>query len=173
MVTTRGKNDDDDAVVTVVTRDVVVDDKEETSVSELVLFSHDLVDLDSTDEFVSLGQDMVDLPVASDATPVSSNVDKNVQPIKPKEVIREKDKASAAEKKQLKRRIHTLEEKVDSLLLKKSRSEFQAKELNTKLRASEKSKKSLQGINDMLFKARIALKDAVAVEKEKVSDAES
>ena len=58
-------------------------------------------------------------------------------------------------------------------MLKKSRSELQAKELKTKLRAAEKSKKSLQGINDVLFKARIALKDAVAVEKEKVSDAES
>ena len=132
-----------------------------------------MVDLDSTDEFVSLGQDLVNLPVASDSTPVASNVDTHVQPIEPKEVIREKDKASAAEKKQLKRRIRTLEEKVDSHLLRKSRSELQAKELTTKLRAADKSKKTLQGINDVLFKARIALKDAVAVEKEKVSDAES
>ena len=99
MVTTRGKNDDDDAVVPVATQDVVVDDKDETSVSGLVLFSHDLVDLDSTDEFVSLGQDLVDLPVASDCTPVASNLDTHVQPIEPKDVIREKDKASEAEKR--------------------------------------------------------------------------
>ena len=81
MVTTHGKNDNDDAVVPVVTRDVVVHDKDEASVSELILFSHDLVDLDSSDEFVSLGQDVVDLPVASDSTPVASNVDTHVQPI--------------------------------------------------------------------------------------------
>ena len=54
---------------------------------------------------------------------------------------------------------------MDSLLLKKSRSEFQAKELNTKLRAAEKSKKTLQGIDDVIFKARIVLKDDVAVKK--------
>ena len=99
MVTTHGKNDDDDAVVPVVTQDVVVDDKDEPYVSGLVLFSHDLVDLDSTDEFVSLGQDLVDLPVVSDSTPVASNVDTHVQPIEPKDVIREKDKVSASEKK--------------------------------------------------------------------------
>ena len=136
MVTTRGKNDDDDAVATVVTRDVAVDDKDEASVSELILFSHDLVDLDSSEEFVSLGQDVVDLPVPSDSTPVTSNAGKDEQVIKPKQVIREKDKASAAEKKKLKRRIRTLEERVDSLLLKNSRSELQAKELITKLRAA-------------------------------------
>ena len=177
MVTTRGKNDDDDAVATVVTHDVAVDDKDEASVSELILFSHDLVDYDSSEEFVSLGKDVVDLPVPSDSTPVTSNAGKDEQVIKPKQVIREKDKASAAEKKQLKRRIRTLEEKVDSLLLKKSQSDSQVKkqvkELNTKLRAAEKSKKTLQDINDVLFKARGDLKEAVAIEKEKLSDAES
>ena len=45
--------------------------------------------------------------------------------------------------------------------------------MNTKLRAAEKSTKTLQGINDVLFKARIVLKDAVAVEKDKVSEANS
>ena len=38
MVTTRGKNDDDDAVVPVVTQDFVDDDKDEPSVSPIVLF---------------------------------------------------------------------------------------------------------------------------------------
>ena len=132
-----------------------------------------MVDFDSTEEFVSLGQDLVDLHVSRDCTSVALNVDTHVQAIKPKTVHREKDKAEASERKQLKHLIRTLEERVDSLLLKKSRSELQAKELNTKLRAAEKSKKTLQGINDVLFKAHIVLKDAVAVEKDKVSDANS
>ena len=173
MVTTSAKNDDDYAVVPVVTQDVVNDDKDEPSVSRLVLFSHDLVDFDSTEEFVSLGQDLVDFPVATDCTLVALNVDTDEQVIKTKTFHREKEKAASSEIKQLKRRIRTLEEKVDSLLLKKSRSELQAKELKTKLRAAEKSKKTLQGINDVLFKARIDLKITVAVEKDKVSDANS
>ena len=119
MVTTRAKNDDDGAVVPVVTQDVVNDDKDEPSVPGLVLFSHDLVDFDSTEEFVSLGQDLADLPVATNCTSVALNVDTHVQAIKSKTVHREKDKAAAAERKQLKRRIRTLEEKVDSLLLKR------------------------------------------------------
>ena len=49
MVTTRAKNDDDAAVVPVFTQDVVNDDKDKPSVSPIVLFSHDLVDFDSTE----------------------------------------------------------------------------------------------------------------------------
>ena len=119
MVTTRAKKDDDGAVVPVFTQDFFNDDKDEHSVQGLVLFSYDLVDFDSTEEFVSLGQDLVDLPVATNCTSVALNVDTDEQVIKPKTVHREKDKAVSSERKQLKHRICTLEEKVNSLLLKR------------------------------------------------------
>ena len=97
MVTTRAKNDDHGAAVPVVTQDVVNDDKDEPSVSPIVLFSHDLVDFDSTEEFVSLDQDLVDLPVATDCTSVDLNVNTNEQVIEPKNFHREKDRTAAAE----------------------------------------------------------------------------
>ena len=47
MVTTTAKNDNDAAVVPLVTHDVINDDKENLSVSPIVLFTRDFDDFDS------------------------------------------------------------------------------------------------------------------------------
>ena len=82
MVTTWTKNDDDAAFFPLVTQDIVNDKNEITLVSRIILFSRDLDDLDSTEEFVSLGQYLVDLPVETNCKSVDLNVDTDEQVFK-------------------------------------------------------------------------------------------
>ena len=119
MVTTHAKNDDYATVVPLVTQDVVNDDEDNPSVSPIILFPRDLDDFDSTEEFVSLGQDPVDLPDATNCKSIDLYVETDVQVVPPKKVHREKDKAEASERKRLKRCIPTLEAKVDTLWKKR------------------------------------------------------
>ena len=67
-----------------------------------------------------MGQDPVDLPDVTNFRLIDLYVDTDVQFVKPKNVHRDKDKSAAAKRKCLKRRIPTLEVKVDSLWKKGS-----------------------------------------------------